>query len=68
MVRKKDEVIYYITTSDIQEVANKELERDLSQEEIELLRDRISGKIDWYYAIARAIDELISPQVDRKAH
>jgi hypothetical protein len=68
MARKKDEVIYYITISDVQEVANSELERDLSREEIELLRDRIAEKIDWYDAIARAIDELINPQVARKAH
>ena len=59
MRKKKDKVIYYITISDIQEVANQELERELSLEEIELIRDRIAEKIPWYDAIAEAIDEMI---------
>ena len=59
MKRKKDEVIYYITVSDIQEVAIQEFERELSLEEIELIRDRIAEKISWYDAIAQSINELI---------
>ena len=59
MTKKKDKVIYYITVSDIQEVADQELERELSLEEIELIRDRIAEKIPWYDAIAESIDELI---------
>ena len=59
MTKKKDKVIYSITVSDIQEVADQELERALSLEEIELIRDRIAEKIPWYDAIAESIDELI---------
>ena len=51
--------IYQLTIEDIQEVANQELERELSLEEIELIRDRIAEKIPWYDAIAEAIDEMI---------
>ena len=52
-------IIYQLTIEDIQEVANQELERELSLEEIELIRDRIAEKIPWYDAIAEAIDEMI---------
>ena len=51
--------IYQLTVEDIQEVANQELERELSLEEIELIRDRIAERIPWYDAIAGAIDEMI---------
>jgi hypothetical protein len=59
MTKNKDEVIYYITVSDIQEVANRELERELFLQEIELIRNRIAEKIHWYDVIAESIDELI---------
>jgi hypothetical protein len=55
-------IIYQLTVKDIQEVANQELERELSLEEIELIRDRIADKIPWYDAIAESIDELIVRQ------
>jgi|CXWL01.1.fsa_nt_gi hypothetical protein len=59
MAKKKAELIYYINEVDIQEVANQEIERDLSFEEIEMIRNRIAEKIDWYSIIAESIDELI---------
>jgi hypothetical protein len=59
---RKDRVIYYITVSDIQEVARQELERELSLEEIELIRERIAEKIHWYDAISDSINELIPGQ------
>lgn len=59
MAKKKDKIIYYITVSDIQEVADQELKRELALEELELIRDRIAEKISWYDAIAESIDELI---------
>ena len=55
-------IIYQLTVKDIQEVANQELERELSLEEIELIQTRISEKIHWYDAIAESIDELIKPK------
>lgn len=56
---KMKKIIYQLTIADIQDVANKELERELSLQEIELIRDRIADKISWYDAIAESIDELI---------
>jgi hypothetical protein len=55
-------IIYQLTVKDIQEVANQELERELSLEEIELIQNRIAEKIRWYDAIAESIDELIKPK------
>ena len=49
---KMKKIVYELTIEDIQEVANQELERELSLEEIELIRDRIAEKIPWYDAIA----------------
>ena len=59
MTKQKDEVIYYISVSDIQEVAEQELDRELSPEEIKLVQDRVDDYITWYDAICLAIDELI---------
>jgi hypothetical protein len=52
-------IIYQLTVEDVQDVADQELERELTSEEIELIRDRIAEKIPSYDAIANAIDEMI---------
>lgn len=59
MRKKKNEVVYYITVSDIQEVAGQEIDRELSLEEVEWVQNRVGDYISWYDAIARAIDEII---------
>jgi len=53
-------IIYQLTVADIQEVANQELERELSAQEIEVIRDQIAKKISWYDVVAESIDELIT--------
>jgi hypothetical protein len=58
-MKNKNEVVYQLTIKDIQEVAEQELGRELSLQEIALLQDRIADKISWYDAIAESIDELI---------
>lgn len=59
MSKTRKDMIYQLTIEDIQEVANQELQRKLSLQEIESIRDRIAEKIHWYDAIAESIDELI---------
>lgn len=61
MGRKKDsdKVIYYITISDIQEVAFESFERELTPDEIKLIQDLIGDHINWYDAIYNAIDEKV---------
>jgi hypothetical protein len=64
MTKSKDEFIYYITIADIQDVAEKELERELTAEEIKLVADRVGEYIAWYDAIALTIGELIPKNND----
>jgi hypothetical protein len=57
--RKLDKMIYYITASDIQEVAIETYGRDLTPDEIKLVQDRVGDFINWYDAIEMAIEEKI---------
>lgn len=53
-------IIYSLTVEDIQEVAQQELERDLTDAEIISIVDSIAEKIQWYEAIADSINKNIS--------
>lgn len=57
--QKKNEVIYSLNASDIQSVAADILDRDLTDEEIDSLRDSIGDSIDWYQVIENAINKHI---------
>lgn len=50
-----DKIIYQLTVKDLQNVANDELNRDLTEEEVKLLEDKIGDYIDWYNIISMAI-------------
>lgn len=52
-------IIYKLTVKDIQNVAEEELERQLTDEEINSILDTIAEKISWYDAIADSIRESI---------
>jgi hypothetical protein len=54
---QNDDLIYSLNIEDVQMVANQELDRDLSPNEIELIIDSICEKINWYDAIADSINE-----------
>ena len=54
---KNNKIIYSLTVEDIQTVANQEMERNLSPEEIEKIIEVIAEKINWYDAIAGSINE-----------
>jgi len=54
---KSTQIIYSLTIEDIQTVANAEIERDLTSDEIENLVEPIATKIRWYEAIADSISE-----------
>lgn len=53
-------IIYQLTVEDIQTVAQQELERKLTKNEIKSIEDVIAEKIKWYDAIVDAINEKIS--------
>ena len=54
-----DKIIYQLTVEDLQNVANDELNRDFTEEEVKLLEDKIGGYIDWYEIISLAISNHI---------
>ena len=51
----REEVIYSLCIEDMQTVAEQEIERKLTIEEIHQIKDFIASKINWYDAIADAI-------------
>jgi hypothetical protein len=62
MGKKKDRIVYSISVADIQEVADEELERKLTLEEVKWVENRVGDYISWYDAIALAINEMIAKQ------
>ena len=50
-----EKIIYQLTVEDLQNVANDELDRDLTQGEIKTLEDKIGDYIDWYQIINTTI-------------
>ena len=57
--KNKEEIIYSLNITDIQTVAEQEIERELTNNEIEKIKDSIAENIDWYGAIADSISEKI---------
>lgn len=55
----KEKIIYSLNTTDIQTVANQELNRKLTKEEIEKISEIIPERIDWYDIISCTIYEII---------
>lgn len=54
-----NKIIYSLNVEDIQNVANQELDRDLTDKEIIKITDTIAEKIPWYDAIVDSIQEKI---------
>lgn len=59
--KNRSTVFYSLNEEDIQNVSLQEIERKLSETEIESIKDLISSNISWYDAIANAIYEKIKP-------
>jgi hypothetical protein len=53
---RKDKVVYKLVVEDIQDVASELLERNLTDEEIALVTDKVGDFIPWYDAIENAIE------------
>jgi hypothetical protein len=52
-------IIYSINIEDVQNVAEEELGRKLSEKELEIIEDKIGDCIDWYSAIDMTIQNEI---------
>ena len=65
-MNEKSKIIYSINIEDLQSVAEQELERELTGEEIEIVEKRLGDYIDWYGAIASTLNEVIKKQLEAK--
>ncbi len=52
---RKDKIIYSINIEDVQNVAQQELGRDLTDKELKIVEDKIGDEIDWFETIASVI-------------
>jgi hypothetical protein len=55
----RNDIFYSLNVEDIQTVAVEEIDRELTDDEIEKIIDSIAEKISWYDAIAESINEVI---------
>ncbi len=55
--KSNNDIFYSLNIEDIQFVAQEELERNLTEKEIETVKDLAASQINWYDAIANAILE-----------
>lgn len=57
-MKSRNRIVYSINVDDIQNVADQELYRELTDKEIEFIENRLGDYLDWYGAIASAIGDL----------
>jgi hypothetical protein len=57
--QNEEEIIYSLNIEDVQTVAQQEIERNLTKKEIEDIIEIIASNVNWYDAIAVAINENI---------
>ena len=62
---RNDRIVYSINVSDIQEVANEVLERDLTKEEVILVENSIGDYLDWFQAIENSIRKHVTKRKKR---
>lgn len=53
------DMIYYLNRADVQTVAQQELGRELTNKEIDKIKDQIAENINWYDAIAYVINNSL---------
>ena len=59
MIMDKNEVLYQLTVEDFQNIAIENLNRELSNEEIQKVADWVADRIPWYDLIDNGITKLI---------
>lgn len=57
-----DKIIYSINIEDVQNVAQQEMGRILTSDELAIVEEKIGEHIDWFEAIASVISEYIGQQ------
>lgn len=62
---KADEIVYQLIVEDMQRVAIQEIDRKLTNIEIQKIRDCIGENIDWYNAISLSIEKHLGDEFHR---
>jgi len=55
---RRNKIVYSLCIGDIQEVAEEELNRKLTDEELKKVVDKVGDYISWYDAISYTFDAL----------
>lgn len=55
---RRNKKVYWIDVNDIQEIAQQDLNRELNDEELKKVIDKMGDYINWTDGISYAIDEL----------
>jgi hypothetical protein len=58
-VTDEERIVYQLTVEDLQNVADEELSRKLTEEEIKMVEDKLGDYIKWYEAIGSAIANML---------
>jgi hypothetical protein len=53
---RKNKIIYSINIEDVQNVAQQELGRDLTDKELKIVEDKIGDQFDWFEGIVSVIE------------
>lgn len=56
---KPSKIIYSLNIEDAQNVAEEELERELTKKELKIVEDKVGDYIDWHEAISLAIKDAV---------
>lgn len=56
----KEKIIYSLNIEDIQNVAFETINRDLSNDELKLVENKLGDYIDWFGAISDTINDAIN--------
>jgi hypothetical protein len=56
----KKKIIYSINIEDVQSVAEQEIGRDPTLDELKIVADKIGDQFDWYGSINAVLDEHIT--------
>ncbi len=56
---KRRNIVYSINVQDVQEVAQREFDRELKDKEMESVAAKLGEYIDWYEAVNTAITQTI---------
>lgn len=64
-MRNPEEIVYSINIEDLQNVAEDELSRELTDEEVHFVENKLGDFIDWHGAIVGTIQECLE-SADKK--